>query len=67
MTAGLLILTWVLANSINNLKLVLGFTGATGGCLLLYILPSLFYLKLLKMEGEEEEGKAGRNNSWSML
>ena len=49
-TAGLLVLTWVLANSINNLKLVLGFTGATGGCLLLYILPSLFYLKLLRLQ-----------------
>ena len=49
-TAALLATTWCLANSVNNLKLVLGFTGATGGSLLLYILPAAFYLKLLRGE-----------------
>jgi amino acid permease len=49
-TAGLLIVTWILANSISNLKLVLGLTGATGGCFLLYILPAMFYLKLLEVQ-----------------
>ena len=48
MTVFILTTGWALANSIPNLKLVLGFTGSTGGSLLLYVLPALFYLKLLQ-------------------
>ena len=47
-TVFILATGWALANSIPNLKLVLGFTGSTGGSLLLYVLPALFYLKLLR-------------------
>lgn len=47
-TVFILTTGWALANSIPNLKLVLGFTGSTGGSLLLYVLPALFYLKLLQ-------------------
>ena len=60
-TAGLLLATWCLANSISNLKLVLGFTGSTGGCLLLYMLPAIFYLKLLSKQ------RQAKPPSWSAL
>ena len=60
-TAGLLLTTWCLANSISNLKLVLGFTGSTGGCLLLYMLPAIFYLKLLSKQ------RQAKPPSWSAL
>ena len=66
-TAILLASAWFLANSLSNLKLVLGFTGSTGGCMLLYILPAMFYLKLLKMEQDKknQENEEGEKTSIS--
>ncbi len=53
-TAAILATAWALANSIPNLKLVLGFTGSTGGALLLYVLPAMFYLRLLRLRSENQ-------------
>ena len=41
-------IVWFIAIMIPQLDIVFGFTGSTGGVLLVYILPSLYYIAVVK-------------------
>lgn len=41
-------LIWFIATLVPQLDVVFSFTGATGGILLLYVLPSIFYIAVVK-------------------
>lgn len=42
------LLVWVLAIAIPQLDVVFGLTGSTGGILLIYVLPSVYYIAVVK-------------------
>ena len=49
---------WFIATLIPQLDVVFSFTGATGGILLIYVLPSYFYIATVKKVRQKSNGTA---------